>query len=46
MPASERKQLMDGLRGVLRGDGAGIDLDSPTHWVIVSVREPVLFFAR
>jgi hypothetical protein len=44
MPASERKQLMDGLRGVLRGDGPGIDLDSPTHWVIVSVREPVPFF--
>ena len=44
MPASEREQLMDGLRGMLRGDGAGIDLDSPNQWVIESVREPVPFF--
>lgn len=44
MPASERELLIDGLRGAIRGDGAGIDLDSPTQWVIESVREPIPFF--
>jgi hypothetical protein len=44
MPPSERDQLISGLRGILSGEGAGIDLDSPTQWVLESVRQPVPFF--
>ena len=44
MPASEREQLLVGLRAAIRGEGAGIDLDSPTQWVIELVRDPILFF--
>lgn len=44
MSPNEREQLMDSLRRMLREHGAGIDLDSPTQWVIQSLREPAPFF--
>ena len=44
MPADEGEQLREGLRRMIAGDGAGLDLDSSDQWVIHAVREPCPFF--
>jgi hypothetical protein len=43
MRSKEHEELTDGLRDILSGKREGLDLDSPTHWVIDGVRQPVRF---
>lgn len=38
--------LKEQLRAMVAGRGDGIDLDTPFHWVIENVKQPVLFFEQ
>ena len=44
MNTGDRKKLKDELRAVAAGHGAGIDLDTSSHWVVESVKDPAAFF--
>ncbi len=46
MKTAEREQLKDSLRGMIAGRSDGIDLDTPFHWVVESIKEPEPFFAK
>lgn len=41
---SEREELIGGLRKIIAEGGGGLDLDSPVHWVIDGILEPIAFF--
>lgn len=39
-----REGIIEELRALLAGRGDGIDLDTPFHWVVDGVKQPVTFF--
>lgn len=43
---TDREQLKEQLRAMIAGRGAGIDLDTPFHWVIEGLKQPVSFFEK
>lgn len=44
MANSDREELKEQLRAMAAGRGGGIDLDTPFHWVVENVKQPVPFF--
>ena len=44
MSATNREELKEQLRAMVAGRGDGIDLDTPFHWVIEDLKNPVPFF--
>ncbi|RBP41490.1 hypothetical protein DES53_107323 [Roseimicrobium gellanilyticum] len=41
---SEREELIEGLQDIIEGGGGGLDLDTPAHWAIDGIQEPIAFF--
>lgn len=46
MIENDREELKEQLRAMVAGRGDGIDIDTPFHWVIENVKQPVLFFGQ
>jgi hypothetical protein len=44
MPSPDREELKEQLRAMAAGRGDGIDLDTPSQWVIEGLKQPVGFF--
>src|SRR5438270_11871222 len=44
MNTTDRDKLKEQLRAMAAGRGDGIDLDTPFHWVIEGLKQPVPFF--
>src|SRR5207245_8775939 len=44
MSRVDRNKLKDEVRAVAEGHGAGIDLDTPSHWAVDGVKDPIEFF--
>jgi hypothetical protein len=44
MTNADREELKEQLRAMVAGRGDGIDLDTPFHWVIKDLEQPVSFF--
>src|SRR5688500_17945787 len=44
MSDTGREELKEQLRAMAAGRGDGIDLDTPFHWVIEDLKQPVAFF--
>jgi hypothetical protein len=44
MSDPDREELKEQLRAMVAGRGDGIDLDTPFHWVIESLKQPTAFF--
>src|SRR3954465_10187856 len=46
MSDAEREKLKEQLRAMAAGRGDGINLDTPFHWVIEDLKQPVPFFEQ
>jgi hypothetical protein len=46
MTDTDREELKEQLRVISAGRGDGIDLDTPFHWVIEDLKQPVPFFKQ
>jgi hypothetical protein len=44
MSATDQEEIIEQLRALLAGRGDGIDLDTPFHWAIEGLKQPVPFF--
>ena len=44
MTETDREELKEQLRAMVAGRGDGIDLDTPSHWVIEGLKQPIAFF--
>lgn len=42
----EKEKVKEQLRAMMGGRGDGIDLDTPFHWVIEDLKQPVPFFEQ
>jgi hypothetical protein len=46
MIETDREELKEQLRAMSAGRGDGIDIDTPFHWVIEGLKQPVQFFEQ
>ena len=46
MTDTDREELKEQLRAMSAGDGDGIGIDTPFHWVIEGLKQPVPFFEQ
>ncbi|MBI5383306.1 MAG: hypothetical protein HZA90_01320 [Verrucomicrobia bacterium] len=46
MSAIDKEELKAQLRAMVAGRGDGIDIDTPFHWVIEGLKQPVPFFKQ
>jgi hypothetical protein len=44
MNPAEKEKLKDNLRGMIAGRGDGIDLDTPSQWIVEGIQQPEPFF--